>query len=200
MELPISTTAKGDNFEARVFEILRTMVISNELPINGNYSKVFRKKEYYSQQRKSNIVVDISVECTLPGEQQPSLYLMVECKDYKHPIPVNDVEEFFAKTQQITGLNVKAIMVTTNVLQEGALNFAITNGIRVMRIKPDGGREVLSFRKEYSAASNNNKDYINAILALTSSTKSMLSPSFVGIGPSKVYHTVKVMMEDAILY
>ncbi|MBS1689561.1 MAG: restriction endonuclease [Bacteroidetes bacterium] len=199
MDLPISTTAKGDNFEAKVFDILQTMLLNNELPVNSSHSRIFRKKKYYSSQRKSDIIVDISVECTLPGETEPSLYLMVECKDYKHPIPVNDIEEFYSKTRQITGLNVKAILFTTNILQEGALNFAITNKIRVMRIKPEGEPILLSFRKEGNTTKNVSKDFINAVLALTSETKSMLSSSFLGISFNGVFESIQAIIQDAIL-
>lgn len=47
---------------------------------------------------------------------------------------VNDVEEFYAKLQQITGANVKGCMVSSNGFQEGAINFARAKGIGLIRL------------------------------------------------------------------
>src|ERR1043165_5928123 len=102
--------------------MVKAMLVNEELPVNGKYCKIYRKKGYYSSMREKDIIVDISVECTLPGAPKPSLYLMIECKDLNHPVSVDNIEEFCNKTGQITGLNVKAVFITTNTLQSGALN------------------------------------------------------------------------------
>jgi len=59
--------------------------------------------------------------------------VLVECKNYNHKVPVDDVEEFFMKTQQISGGNVKAIVVSNNAFQEGAFNFSESKGIGLLR-------------------------------------------------------------------
>ncbi|MGN6476207.1 MAG: restriction endonuclease, partial [Flavipsychrobacter sp.] len=183
----MNTVSRGNAFEKRVVEHIKELLQKNLLPINCERSTVFEKKGYYSQSRKSNIVVDISVECTLPDDTEPSLYLMIECKDYSNPVPVDDLEEFVAKLDQITGLNCKAIFVTSNILQEGALNYAISNNIRVMKIDEHNKREILSFRREKSFSNDTNKEYINAILSLTSAISASIHYHKIGIGPAMVY-------------
>ena len=194
----MNTTNKGDIFEEHVFHTLKEMLEKDELPVNGKYCKIYKKKGYFSSKRKSDIIFDISIECTLPGETSPTIYLVVECKDYSHAVPVNDLEEFHSKVLQVTGLNVKALFFTTNVLQIGALNYAVSSGIRVMRIRQEGKREVLSFRKEQNAVNKNSSDFVNATLALTSSVKSMISGPYVGMGPGKIYHNFLEILRDAM--
>ena len=62
---------------------------------------------------------------------------MCECKDYTQAIPVNDIEEFKAKLDQIAGKNVKGVVATQGALQKGALTYAQSNGIGIVRILPD---------------------------------------------------------------
>ncbi len=195
----LSTTKKGDDFELQMFEMINTMIVEEKLPINCKYSKVYMKKAYYSSKRQSNIIVDISIECTMPEEEKPSTYVMIECKNYSHAVPVNDVEEFYAKTQQITGLDVKAIMLVSTSLQKGALNYAQSMGIRVMRIRPGGEKEVLSYRKEKHTINNNTKNYINTVLALTSMKEYTIFASYIGLGPGKVYFSLSEILHDAIM-
>jgi hypothetical protein len=162
-----SSTAKGDLFENRVYGILLNMIQNEEFPINPKFCKLLRRKAYFSSKRKSNIVVDLSIECCLPGEE-PFLFFIIECKDYGHPVPVDDVEEFYTKIQQITGLNVKAILVTTNTLQAGALNFAHSTGIRVIKIGADDSREILSYRRDSKRTRQESARFMNAFLSLSS--------------------------------
>jgi hypothetical protein len=73
----------------------------------------------------------------IPGADQWSMLWVCECKDHSGAIPVDDVEEFKAKLDQITGANRKGIMAVTGALQQSALKYARANGIGVVRILPD---------------------------------------------------------------
>jgi hypothetical protein len=73
----------------------------------------------------------------LPGCPHWSILWAIECKDYQHPLPVSEVEEFWAKLQQIGGVNVKGAIAVTGTLQSGAMAFAESKGIDVFRILPD---------------------------------------------------------------
>ncbi len=97
-------------------------------------SEVFLHKGYYSRDRKSDIVVDLAIEVMLPGASSWSILWIWECKDHEHPVPVGDVEEFWAKLQQIGGVNVKGGIATTSALQPEALAYARAKGIAVVRI------------------------------------------------------------------
>ena len=192
-----STTERGDVFETRVLGILHDMLESDDFPINPKFCKIFLKKPYYSSKRKSNIIIDISIECCLPGEE-PFLFFIIECKDYNHPVPVDDIEEFYAKTQQITGLNVKAIFVTTSTLQKGALNFAHSSGIRVMKIGLDDNREILSYRRVPAKATDQVANFINAFLSLSSETSALLHPATIGLADEIVFYSLSDLINFEI--
>lgn len=193
----MSSTKKGDAFEARVYEMIKGMLASDALPIPSKYCQVYCKKGYYSASRGKPVIIDVSVECTLPGAPHPSTYIIIECKDLGRGVDVSDMAEFCTKVQEITAFNVKPIFVTSNRFQEGAFNLAVSKAIWLMKLSPDGTRETLSFRKERSPVSQNSRDFINAQLALTSEN-SLFNPSQIGIGPGKVYHNLSVMLSDIL--
>lgn len=133
----MDTVAKGDAFEDRVFEIIVRELNGDRLGLSPSQVKIFRKKAYFSRERRSNIVVDVAIEIWPPNAKNYSLLWVCECKDYGGTIPVNDVEEFKAKLDQIGGKNIKGVIASPNALQQGALNYAQSNGIGVVRILPD---------------------------------------------------------------
>lgn len=133
----MDTVAKGNAFEDRVFEIIARELNGDRLGLSPYQAKIFRKKAYFSRERKSNIIVDIAIEIWPPNAKNYSLLWVCECKDYGGTIPVNDVEEFKAKLDQIGGKNIKGVIASPNAFQQGALNYAQSNGIGVVRILPD---------------------------------------------------------------
>jgi len=133
----MSTVHKGNAFEKQVFDYLQAELAEENLFIPRKLSQIFQKKAYYSRDRENNIITDISIETSLPGATSYSLLTVVECKDYSGTIPVNDIEEFHAKVQQISGDNVKAIFITTAALQKATLSYAQSKKIAVIRFLPD---------------------------------------------------------------
>ena len=105
----MSTVAKGDTFEQSVFDALSEELKGDRLGLSPSTAKLFRKKGYYSHDRKTDIIVDMSIEVWPPDADNYSILWVCECKDYGHPIPVDDVEEFKAKLDQIAGKNVKGV-------------------------------------------------------------------------------------------
>ena len=97
----MSTVSKGNEFEARVYRALSEELLNERLCVAPKHAKIFRKKAYYSRDRQANIVTDVSVEAYLPDRERPTLVWIFECKDYAGFIPVDDIEEFHAKLQQI---------------------------------------------------------------------------------------------------
>lgn len=70
------------------------------------------------------------------GPARDPLFLWIcECKDYTHAVPVDDVEEFKAKLDQIAGKNVKGLFATTAGLQRSALAYARAHGMGVLRFQ-----------------------------------------------------------------
>lgn len=195
----MNTVKKGNDFEDRVYQMICQMINDDTFFLPGKFCKVYQKKGYYSKERDANIIIDISVECTIHNASNPSMYVLIECKDLKHAVPVDDVEEFCKKTTQITGLNVKAMFVTSSILQPSAFNVARSNGIWVMRLKLDGQTETFSFRKEKSAISSDSRDIINAHLDLTSEGRAMISSRQVGVGTANVYFRLNEMLRDILI-
>ena len=133
----MSSTAKGNAFEDRVFEAIKYELKNNRLGLSPALALPFKKKGYYSRDRDSEIIIDVSVEVWLPSADKWSILWVCECKDYTGAIPVDDVEEFKAKLDQIAGVNKKGVMAVSGALQQSALKYARSNGIGIVRLLPD---------------------------------------------------------------
>jgi len=153
----MSTVQKGNAFEDRVFRYIQGELSSDRLHVPNARSKAYQKKGYYSKDRNSEIITDISIETFLPDASDYSLLTVIECKDYSSAVPVSDVEEFHSKVQQITGDNVKAILFTTAALQSSALNFAKSKGIGVARYLPDDQVKMMMYLVTSNTLSNKEK-------------------------------------------
>jgi Zn-dependent peptidase ImmA (M78 family) len=129
----MNTTAKGDKFEEQIYGLLCNLISQDKFLFKMDHCKLFRKKGYYSKDRGKDIIFDISIEVFLPAQDTFSLLFLVECKNYNHPVPVDDVEEFFSKIQQVSGANNKGIIAATNAFQEGTFNFSKSKGIGLLR-------------------------------------------------------------------
>lgn len=120
----MNSTLKGDQFEERVFDDLRSLIENNEFYIRKEFCKIYRKKKYYSRVRGTDIEFDVSIEVFLPGIDTCSILILIECKNYGHSIPVDDIEEFINKVGQVSGHNIKGIFATASALQSGARKVA----------------------------------------------------------------------------
>lgn len=132
-EYPTNSTSKGNDLESRIFRLLQHEISQDRFFFRENSCKIFQKKGYYSKDRNGEIIFDVSIEAFLPRQDSYSVLTLVECKNYGHPVPVDDVEEFYAKIQQISGANVKGIIAATNSFQEGTRKFAKSKGIGLLR-------------------------------------------------------------------
>ena len=157
----MNTYQKGSQFEDRVFLALDRELRNERLGVLPNSCQIYKKKGYYSPDRGSNIIVDISIEVTLPDADHWSILWVCECKDYKGAIPVNDVEEFHTKIRQIAGDNVKGLFITSGSLQIGAYNFAKAKGIGVVRLLPDDQIERILSHTLYSMLPNREIDFFD---------------------------------------
>lgn len=128
-----NTTKIGDSFEKKVYELFKDELEQDRLFVKGENCKIYQKKGYYSRDREGDIIFDISIEVFIPGESEYSILIIIECKNYKHSVPVDDVEEFYSKLQQISGANVKGIVISPNSFQRGTLKFSKSKGIGIVR-------------------------------------------------------------------
>ena len=127
--------------------------------------RLFRRRAYPSKDRDADIITDVSVEVFLPDRERPSLIWVFECKDYAGSVPVDDIEEFHAKIQQIGEDNTKGTLVTSGALQRSALSYAQSKRIGVVRLLPTDQiiviLELLTTRS--GAAEMNSGDIHNAL-------------------------------------
>jgi len=106
-----STPYEYEQFTQRVIESLVGVIVHHQRVYIGRISQ-------------REIKVDVSFNYTVAGA---NLLFLVECKCYSHSVPVDDVEEFHSKIDDI-GAH-KGIMVTTVGFQEGAVKTARGRGI-----------------------------------------------------------------------
>lgn len=133
----MDSVAKGNALENKVFNLLQKELIEGRLGIIPSSAKIFQKKGYYSKEREKDIVVDISIEIWPPEAENYALLWVCECKNYGHSVPVDDLEEFKAKLDQIAGKNVKVVIATRNSFQSGSITYARNQGIGLVRVMPD---------------------------------------------------------------
>lgn len=151
----MNTTKKGDAFEGKIYHYFRQQIEQNLFWARKECCQVFRQKGYYSNDRKGDIIFDVSIEITFPGEVKYSVLILVECKDTNRRVPVDDIEEFWTKIQQVAGANVKGIVASTNAFQEGAQNFAEAKGFALLRLfDNDSFKYVLNRASSTFIASN----------------------------------------------
>jgi predicted helicase len=162
----MNTTEKGTSFELKVYGLLKELLDTDRFFINGHYRLCHRKK-YFSTARQSEICVDLSIEYSRAEGFVPNLFVLIECKDYSKSIPVDDIEEFYTKSEQITGANKKCIFITTANLQQAALNFASAKGIGVIRILDDDSMTwIIERTNKHLTTTQANGAYINVLNAL----------------------------------
>lgn len=142
-----SSYSRGDSFEIKSYHILKTLLENDDFYVSGKKSKIFRKKGYYSEKRKSKIIFDISIETYLNNSSDYSLLTLIECKNYQSPVPVSDLEEFDSKISQISEHNTKGIVITNHSFQSGANDFAKSNGIALAKVNSDDEFEWLVNRR-----------------------------------------------------
>ena len=138
----LSSSERGARFEEIVAQKLKQALQSRRLGLLPESAAVYRKKAYFSKDRGAAIVVDVSIELTLPGANTWSILWVWECKDHARPLAVGAVEEFYSKLTQIGGANVIGGLACSGPLQCGALEYAKSKGIAVARIQPDKNIEM----------------------------------------------------------
>lgn len=131
--LVMNTTKKGDVLETYIFDLFTSLIEKKEFWGDSRYCKVFRKKGYYSKDREKNIVFDVSVEFQYPNADHYSMVTLIECKNLSRAVSVDDVGEFFNNAQQVAGANAKLVLATTSSFQSGAMTYAKSKGIGLLR-------------------------------------------------------------------
>lgn len=134
----MNTTAKGNRFENEVLEFFRWFISTDQFWAKKECCRLVPKPKYYSQSRQADITFDIAIEIWQPNATDPSTICLIECKNYDHPVPVDDIEEFDHKRQHLIG-SYKGILVSKGAFQRGTQAVAKTRGVGLVRLF--GGNE-----------------------------------------------------------
>jgi Zn-dependent peptidase ImmA (M78 family) len=138
-----NTTKIGDEFETKSLDIIRKVIEKDQLAVNPQYIKIYPKQGYYSNDRKKNIIFDLTIEVWPPGADRYVMIYIIECKDYKNRVPVSKMEDFRDKIRQVAGVNVKGIFISNSPLQEGAFNLAQSAGIMFIQGESSNDYEII---------------------------------------------------------
>ena len=102
---------------------------------------VFHGKSYEGRITGRKIKVDVSFTLSIAGGAK--LLVIVECKNYNHRVPVDDVEELHSKIDDIGAQ--KGILITTIGFQEGAIKAAIGRRIALALLTSETQRGEIGY-------------------------------------------------------
>ena len=157
----VNTVKKGDEFEELCYDLIKASLESGQLGLMSAFCKVFKKKGYYSHARRSEIFFDIAIEMWLPGAEHYTLLYLIECKNYKGKVPVDDVEEFYTKATQIIGLNGKGVFITNKAFQSGGYRFARSMGMMLLTVNNDITLNIVLYKADRYRQMQIEKDTVN---------------------------------------
>jgi len=136
----MNTVEIGNRFEDVCYFVISNAINSNNLGVIPNQCKIYKKKGYYSHLRKSEIEFDLAFEVFPPNAINYTLLYLIECKSYSTKnVPVDDIEEFYTKIQQVIGfsVNVKGVFISRTSFQSGCYTFAQSTGIMLIEATND---------------------------------------------------------------
>lgn len=131
----MNTVAKGDAFEDRAYNVFSSLLSTGDLGVDSRRTIVSRKKKYHSDAQGSYITFDISIETYMPNSSVPSFVILIECKDYKTPINVHKIRNFYGQIQEAGGH--KGYFITSSKFQQGSISFAATHRIGLITMNID---------------------------------------------------------------
>jgi len=187
----MNTTKKGNEFEDKVFSIIEDLLDNGDFFVDGKRSQIFQKKAYYSRDRDSDIITDISIETYLPEADTFSLLTIIECKNLEHKVPVDDVEEFDSKINQLGEHNTKGILITKTGFQRGALKVGKSKKFGLCIVQDQNKLQWINYRKDKRT---NIAAYEDASKRILGDIK--LESNFCGISDCKSYNNIPEFLID----
>ncbi|MEN7549051.1 ImmA/IrrE family metallo-endopeptidase [Rapidithrix thailandica] len=156
----MNTVKIGDKFENKSYDLIEKAIKNGELGICESSAVVHRKKGYYSKDREKNIIFDLSIEVWPENAERYTLLYLIECKSSPkgHNVPVDDVEEFYTKYNQVAGGGVKGIMISDNKFQTGGVTFAKNKMMMLIEVDKDNNHSIILHRTERNRTREENKD------------------------------------------
>lgn len=87
----MNTSSKGTFYEKQTYSLFKKLLYREELYVPSHLSDVRYKPHYYSPDRKKEIEFDVSIETRMVDLEDFSLLTIIECKNYKGKVPVDDL-------------------------------------------------------------------------------------------------------------
>ena len=131
----MSTTKKGDILENNALGIIERLIEEKRLGILKECIKVYSKKEKKYPSKligRGNVEFDLTIEVWALEAPKYSMIYIIECKNYKHRVPIGQIKKFHSDILETQGVNAKGILITNSPLQKGALEYADVNDIMVI--------------------------------------------------------------------
>lgn len=129
----MNTVLKGDKFEDIGIELIHKLIEEEQILINANYIRTFKKHKYKCKSREGFVEFDYVIEVWPPNAERFSIAYFIECKDYKNRVGVNQIKKFHNDIEEVSGANAKGIFISKSLLQEGAKTYAEANGFMVIQ-------------------------------------------------------------------
>ena len=160
----MNTVKVGDKFEDKSYRLIEKAIENDELGISKSSAKVFKQKGYYSSKREKEITFDLSIEIWPKDAKRYSFLFLIECKSSNSKkVPVDDVEEFWAKVDQVAGKNVKGVMISDNSFQKGGLTFAKNTGMMLIEVDKEDNHKIILHRTDKEKDKKDKKNSIEEI-------------------------------------
>lgn len=193
MSKSLNTTAKGDAFEKRVYDIISNLLSQNEFPANCRYSSVYHKHKLYSKKEEQDVIFDIAVETTMPNSNTPSMIYIIECKDYKRFVSVDKVRNFAYQLNEV-GAH-KGFIFTTSGFQSGAYKIAKENHIGLVKVSEDNTLNWILHRSDFNKRYEVLSDIKSYILEEEQQTKRY---HFAAICGDRIYSDIVSLLRSEI--
>ncbi len=149
----MTTTEKGNDLEDKFYQYLVNQKEAKEL-VYGTYPpelcKIYKKKKYYCEERKSDVQFDVVVELFREGGKEPHIRVVFECKNYSDNIPETEVTDFSDKLSRIFKHGSKGVLVVNTSLQSGAEALVKSRKIGLVKYNDNGFEIVLDRTAEDS--------------------------------------------------
>lgn len=195
----MNTTKLGKILEQEVYDYFSYQIDNDLFWARKSCCKIYRQKGYYSKDRDSDIIFDIAIEIWLPNASSYSMLILIECKNYNSKIPVDAVEEFYAKINQVAPAKTKGVLASSAAFQSGTLIYAKSKGIGIIRFLKDTEPKWELYRTPSSSLklSVHLQDEIHQILTQEESINT--SCQFYFQSPLDNTISLKKFIEDLIL-